>query len=88
MSLLGPGELRCGGMVAFTLAAGRSAFSPFLDALELCTIAVSLGDSSTLVWPWPCGNLIRVSTGLEDFVDLQADFVRALDTVVPAAAAD
>ena len=88
MSLLGPCEPRCGGMVAFTLAAGRSAFSPFLDALELCTIAVSLGDSSTLVWPWPCGNLIRVSTGLEDFVDLQADFVRALDTVVPAAAAD
>jgi cystathionine beta-lyase/cystathionine gamma-synthase len=73
-------------MIAFTLAAGREAFGPFLDALELSTIAVSLGDSSTLVWPWPCGDLIRISTGLEDFVDLEADFVQALDAVVPAAA--
>jgi cystathionine beta-lyase/cystathionine gamma-synthase len=85
-SLLGPGDLRCGGMIAFTLAAGREAFGPFLDALELCTIAVSLGDSSTLVWPWHCGNLIRVSTGLEDFVDLEADIVQALNRIVPAAA--
>jgi cystathionine beta-lyase/cystathionine gamma-synthase len=83
-SLLGPGDLQCGGMIAFTLAVGRDAFSPFLDALELCTIAVSLGDSSTLVWPWHCGNLIRISTGLEDFVDLEADFVQALNSVVPA----
>ena len=86
-SLLGPGELRCGGMIAFTLAVGRDAFGPFLDALELCTIAVSLGDSSTLVWPWHCGDLIRISTGLEDFVDLEADIVRALNSVVPAAVA-
>jgi cystathionine beta-lyase/cystathionine gamma-synthase len=83
-ALLGPGDLQCGGMIAFTLAAGRDAFSPFLDALELCTIAVSLGDSSTLVWPWHCGNLIRISTGLEDFVDLEADIVRGLNRVVPA----
>jgi cystathionine beta-lyase/cystathionine gamma-synthase len=83
-SLLGPGDLHCGGMIAFTLAAGRDAFSPFLDALKLCTIAVSLGDSSTLVWPWPCDNLIRISTGLEDFVDLKADIVQALNNVVPA----
>jgi cystathionine beta-lyase/cystathionine gamma-synthase len=71
-------------MIAFTLAAGRDAMGPFLDALELCTIAVSLGDSSTLVWPWPCGNMIRISTGLEDFADLEADIVRALNAVVPA----
>jgi methionine-gamma-lyase len=83
-ALLGPGDLRCGGMIAFTLAAGRDAFSPFLDALKLCTIAVSLGDSSTLVWPWHCDNLIRISTGLEDFVDLEADIVQALNNVVPA----
>src|SRR5215218_57794 len=83
-SLLGLGELQCGGMIAFTLAAGRDAFDPFLDALELCTIAVSLGDSSTLVWPWHCGDLIRISTGLEDFVDLEADIVRALNSVIPA----
>ena len=84
-SLLGPGELRCGGMIAFTLSGGREAVGPFLDALKLCTIAVSLGDSSTLVWPWPCGNLIRMSIGLEDPVDLQADIVQALNSVIPAA---
>jgi methionine-gamma-lyase len=85
-SLLGPGELRSGGMIAFTLSGGREAVGPFLDALKLCTIAVSLGDSSTLVWPWPCGNLIRMSIGLEDPVDLQADLVQALNAVIPAAA--
>jgi cystathionine beta-lyase/cystathionine gamma-synthase len=85
-SLLGSVDLQCGGMIAFTLAAGRDAFGPFLDALELCTIAVSLGDSSTLVWPWHCGDLIRVSTGLEDFVDLEGDIVQALNSVVPATA--
>jgi methionine-gamma-lyase len=85
-SLLGSGELRCGGMIAFTLSGGREAVGPFLDALKLCTIAVSLGDSSTLVWPWPCGNLIRMSIGLEDPVDLQADLVQALNAVIPAAA--
>ena len=85
-SLLGAGEHRRGGMMAFTLAGGREAVGPFLDALKLCTIAVSLGDSSTLVWPWPCSNLIRISTGLEDFVDLEADIVQALNAVVPAMA--
>jgi methionine-gamma-lyase len=85
-SQLDADQRRFGGMIAFTLAAGRDATGPFLDALELCTIAVSLGDSSTLVWPWPCGNLIRISTGLEDFSDLEADVVRALNAVVPAAA--
>jgi len=86
-SLLGAGDHGYGGMIAFALTAGRDAFGPFLDALELCTIAVSLGDSSTLVWPWHCGNLIRVSTGLEDFVDLEADFLQALSNVAPAAMA-
>jgi methionine-gamma-lyase len=85
-SLLGAGQQHRGGMIALTLAGGREAVGPFLDALELCTIAVSLGDSSTLVWPWPCSNLIRISTGLEDFDDLEADIVRALSAVVPAAA--
>src|SRR5215213_5904484 len=87
-SLLGVDRHHFGCKIAYPLAAGFESVGPPLAALELCTIAVSLGDASTLVWPWPCGNLIRVSTGLEDFVDLQADFVRALDTVVPAAAAD
>jgi methionine-gamma-lyase len=85
-SLLGARQHLYGGMIAFTLEGGCEAIGPFIDALELCTIAVSLGDSSTLIWPWPGGNLIRISTGLEDFADLEADFVRALDALVPAAA--
>jgi methionine-gamma-lyase len=85
-SLLGADEDRRGGMIAFTLAGGREVVGQFVDTLEMCTIAVSLGDSSTLVWPWPCSNLIRISTGLEDFVDLEADISRALNVVVPAAA--
>jgi cystathionine beta-lyase/cystathionine gamma-synthase len=28
--------------------------------------------------------MIRISTGLEDFADLEADIVRALNAVVPA----
>jgi cystathionine beta-lyase/cystathionine gamma-synthase len=76
----------CGGMLAFTLENGHDAVGRFLDALQICTIAVSLGDSSTLVWPWPCGDLIRVSTGLEDSEDLERDFVRSLDALVPATA--
>jgi len=85
-SLLGAGQHLFGGMIAFSPAAGCDATGPFLDALELCTIAVSLGDSSTLVWPWPGGKLIRISTGLEDFADLEADIVRALNAVVAAEA--
>jgi methionine-gamma-lyase len=85
-SLLGADEDRRGGMIAFTLAGGREVVGQFVDTLEMCTIAVSLGDSSTLVWPWPCSNLILISTGLEDFVDLEADISRALNAVVPAAA--
>jgi cystathionine beta-lyase/cystathionine gamma-synthase len=85
-SLLGADEDRRGGMIAFTLAGGREVVGRFVDTLEMCTIAVSLGDSSTLVWPWPCSNLIRISTGLEDFVDLEADISRALNAIVPAAA--
>ncbi|MBW3634032.1 MAG: PLP-dependent aspartate aminotransferase family protein [Chloroflexi bacterium] len=85
-SLVGPGDDRFGGMIAVSLAGGREVFGPFLDSLRLCTIAVSLGDSSTLVWPWHCGNLVRVSTGLEDFPDLEADLVQALNGVIPVAA--
>ena len=85
-SLLGTEHDHRGGMIAFTLAGGDEAVAPFVDALELCTIAVSLGDSSTLVWPWPYSNLIRISTGLEDFTDLEADILQALNAVVPAAA--
>lgn len=70
-----------GGMLSFTLQGGAEATERFVNALELCTIAVSLGDSSTLVWPWYTGNLVRVSTGLEDFRDLEMDVRRALDAL-------
>jgi len=77
-----------GGMIAFSLKDGRAAFGPFLDALRLCKIAVSLGDCSTLVWPWHEGNLVRISTGLEDIDDLLDDVRQALEACVPAAVAD
>ena len=87
-SIVGESDNRFGGMIAFSLEGGQSAIGPFLNALRLCTIAVSLGDSSTLVWPWPCGNLVRMSTGLEDVQDLEADVLQALNAVVPAMAVD
>ncbi len=86
--IVGAGEDRSGGMISFTLHGGRDAVAGFVDALDLCTIAVSLGDSSTLVWPWHDGDLIRVSTGLEDPHDLQRDFNQALSTITPVFAAD
>jgi methionine-gamma-lyase len=87
-SMLGHEDTCFGGMISVALAGGRGAFTPFLNALQLCTIAVSLGDSSTLVWPWHEGNLVRISTGLEDFDDLARDLLGALDVCVPVAVAD
>ena len=84
-ALVGSGDDRFGGMVAVALRGGREAIGALLDGLRLFTIAVSLGDSSTLVWPWPCGNLVRISTGLEDFPDLEADILGGLNRIVPAA---
>jgi cystathionine beta-lyase/cystathionine gamma-synthase len=81
-------ESRCGGMISFSLKGGRESFGPFLDALRLCQIAVSLGDCSTLAWPWHEGNLVRISTGLEDVDDLLADITQALDACVSLAVAD
>ena len=78
-SMVGHGESRFGGMFSFTLVDEAAAVTPFINALRLATIAVSLGDSSTLVWPWHSGNLIRVSTGLEDFDDLRRDFEAGLE---------
>ena len=40
---------RFGGMIAFELHSGHDAGLKFLNALELCKIAVSLGDAETLV---------------------------------------
>ena len=69
---------RFGGMMSFDLRGGTAAVTAFLDALGLCTIAVSLGDCATLAWPIS-GGRFRLSAGLEDPADLEADISRALD---------
>ncbi|MGH2531021.1 MAG: trans-sulfuration enzyme family protein [Thermomicrobiales bacterium] len=66
-----------GGLLSFTVQGGQEAVRAFINALELCTIAVSLGECGTLVWPYPDG-LIRVAVGLEDVEDLERDVARAL----------
>lgn len=38
-----------GGMIAFEVKGGKEAGMKFVNALELCTIAVSLGDAETLI---------------------------------------
>lgn len=84
--LLGTGPDQFGGMLSFVPQGGPAAVGPILDALQISTIAVSLGDVSTLVWPWAGNELIRVSVGIEDARDLEADFSQALDIALPLAA--
>jgi cystathionine gamma-lyase/methionine-gamma-lyase len=85
-----------GGMIAVELKGGLAAGKAFMDALDLVTRAVSLGDAESLV-QHPASmthstyspeerathgftdGLIRLSVGLEDYDDLRADLVRALD---------
>ena len=68
-----------GGMLAFRLEGGEQEMYAFTDALEMCAIAVSLGDLKTLVYPNPKrDNLIRVSVGCEDLEDIVADFETGL----------
>ncbi len=67
-----------GGMIAFRVRGGRAAHPALLDGLRICALAVSLGDVSTLIWPFGGGNLIRLSVGLEDLADLQTDLARGL----------
>lgn len=69
-----------GGMITMTLRQ-PARIGEFIDRLQVCTLATSLGETSTLVWPWTYGGLIRISTGLEDAVDLIADFAQALDVI-------
>ena len=83
--MLDGGRLGFGGMVSFTLEGGRAASGRFLNALSLCTIAVSLGDASTLVWPWHDRDLIRLSVGIEDGTDLERDIAAGLAAVETAA---
>ena len=38
-----------GGMVSFVVSGGKEQAAKFVDSLELCTLAVSLGDAETLI---------------------------------------
>jgi cystathionine beta-lyase/cystathionine gamma-synthase len=71
---------RFGGLLSFTLKGGEPAVRAFVNALEICTIAVSLGECSTLLWPYDSG-LIRLAVGLEDPEDLIEDVERGLAAV-------
>ena len=69
-------------MVSFTLRHPELQ-APFLNHLRLFTIAVSLGDTGSLIWPWANSDLIRISTGLEAPHDLIEDLRSALDALAP-----
>jgi cystathionine beta-lyase/cystathionine gamma-synthase len=71
-------------VVSFALRGGAPATAAFVDALEIATIAVSLGDVTTLVWPWHDRDLIRLSVGIEDGDDLERDVERALSAAAAA----
>lgn len=70
-----------GGMISFALRDHEWTTAPFLDALRLPLKAVSLGDVSSLIWPFGGTGLIRFSAGIEETDDLLADFQQALDTL-------
>jgi cystathionine gamma-synthase len=84
-----------GGMVSFTVKAGRDAAMRVADATEIFTLAESLGAVESLIeHPGAMthasaagsplevpDNLIRLSVGIEDAHDLVADLERALDSI-------
>lgn len=84
--LIGDDEPRYGGMVSFRPRAGAAGVRAFLNALEVGTLAVSLGDCGTLAWPFASTDLIRLSIGIEDPMDLEADIRRGLDRLAALAA--
>lgn len=74
------GDNGFGGMLSFRLKR-RDDQGAFLNHLQLFTIAVSLGDTSSLAWPWHNSDLIRISAGLEATSDLVEDVRAALDAL-------
>lgn len=74
------GEHGFGGMVSFRLRRPEDQ-ARFLDHLRIFTIAVSLGDTGSLAWPWANSDLIRISAGLEAPRDLVEDVQVALDAL-------
>jgi cystathionine beta-lyase/cystathionine gamma-synthase len=67
----------CSGLLSFELHGDPGSTRSFIDSLELCTIAVSLGEATTLIWPYREGT-IRLAVGLEDPDDLSADLAAGL----------
>ena len=74
------GDHGFGGMLSFRLRRPEHQ-GPFLNRLKIFTIAVSLGDTGSLVWPWANSDLIRISAGLESPRDLVSDARAALDAL-------
>lgn len=74
------GENGFGGMVSFRLRR-REDQERFLNHLQVFTIAVSLGDTGSLAWPWANSDLIRISAGLEAPQDLVEDVRAALESL-------
>jgi cystathionine beta-lyase/cystathionine gamma-synthase len=72
-----------GGMMSMRLAGGIEAMERFVSALQISSIAVSLGDVHSLAYPMPKrGNLIRLSVGCEDVDDLVADYARGINAAL------
>ena len=74
--------VHAGGLLSFRLRGDAEPTRAFINALDLCTVAVSLGEPVTLIWPYRDG-LIRLAVGLEDAADLIED----LEVGLSAAAA-
>ena len=78
---------RHGGVLSFRLHGGEATLRAFINALELCTLAVSLGECSTLLWPFEEEQVIRLAVGIEATADLEADIARGLAAAVAELAA-
>ncbi len=70
-----------GGMVTISLNGGADSIAPFVESLNVITLATSLGDTSSLAWPILGTDLVRLSIGLEDEADLLADLDNALERI-------
>jgi cystathionine gamma-synthase len=85
-----------GGMLSVLVAAGTEAARTLQTRTELFTLAPSLGGVESLI-EHPASmthhsvegtalevpsNLVRISVGIEDFEDLRADLVQALDSIL------
>jgi methionine-gamma-lyase len=75
--LQGMNGARAGGLLSFRLHGDPDTTRAFIDALRLCTVAVSLGEPLTLIWPFRDG-LIRLAIGLESADDIAADLKAGL----------